>query len=208
MDSTASPDTDTASDLASDQDLDALARRIGRAVRTYRLGHGWSLGDLARAAGLSKTILARIERGEGNPSVETLWRVSQALRVPLGALLTPAEQPRTRVIRARSAEPLRSESGMTAWLMHAEGRDRRSEVFDIELPRGIDQHSEPHLPGTEELVVCVKGRVRVGPLGEEAELGAGDAAWFTADVAHHYNALRDARTLCLMLYPPTAPGAA
>jgi transcriptional regulator with XRE-family HTH domain len=206
MDATASPNV--AFEPPPDQDLDALARRIGRAVRTYRLGHGWSLGDLARAAGLSKTILARIERGEGNPSVETLWRVSQALRVPLGALMTPAEQPRTRVIRSRSAEPLRSESGMTAWLMHAEGRDRRSEVFDIDLPRGVDQHSQPHLLGTEELVMCLKVRVRVGPVGEEAELVAGDAAWFTADVAHHYEALRDARTLCLMLYPPTAPGAA
>src|SRR5882757_5354793 len=121
---------DATADPPLDDDLDALAGRIGSAVRELRLGQRWSLGDLARAAGLSKTILARIERGEGNPSVETLWRVSQALRVPLGALLTPAEQPRTRVIRARSAEPLRSESGMAAWLLHAEGRDHRSEVFD------------------------------------------------------------------------------
>src|SRR4051794_37636413 len=171
-----------------DHDLEALAGRIGAAVRELRLAQRWSLGDLGRAAGLSKTILARIERGDGNPSVETLWRVSRALRLPLGALLTPSAQPRTRVIPARSGEALRSASGMAAWLLHAEGREHRSEIFDIELPKGIDQRSEPHLAGTEELILCVKGRVSAGPYGEEADLGPGDAVWFHADVPHHYAA--------------------
>jgi transcriptional regulator with XRE-family HTH domain len=184
----------------ADDDLGALATRIGQTVRTERLALGWSLGDLGRAAGLSKTILARIERGDGNPSVETLWRVSQALRVPLGTLLTPSSRPRTRVVRARSGEPLHSESGMAAWMLHAEGREHRSEVFELDLPKGVDQRSEPHLPGTEELLFCVKGRVRAGPEGQEAELGPGDAAWFTADVSHHYVGLRDAHVLCWMIY--------
>jgi transcriptional regulator with XRE-family HTH domain len=188
----------------SKDELGSLGRRIGETVRASRLAQGWSLGDLARASGLSKTILARIERGEGNPSVETLWRVSQALRVPLGALLTPSSRPRMRVIRSRAGEPLHSDSGMAAWLLHAEGREHRSEVFELELPKGTEQRSEPHLPGTEELIVCIKGRVRAGPLGDEAELGAGDAAWFTADVAHGYAAVRDARVLCWMIYAPQA----
>ena len=188
-------------------DLGDLARRIGRGVRADRLAQGLSLGDLARASGLSKTILARIERGEGNPSIETLWRVSQALSVPLGRLLGSEPQPRTRLIRAREGEPVHSAAGMDAWLLHADGREHRSEVYAIDLPKGIDQHSDAHLPGTEELVVCVKGRVRLGPLGEEVELGPGDAAWFTADVAHHYEALRDSRTLCWMLYASARPAA-
>jgi transcriptional regulator with XRE-family HTH domain len=185
---------------ASTDDLGTLGRRIGERVRGHRLSQSWSLGDLARASGLSKTILARIERGDGNPSVETLWRVSQALRVPLGSLLAPPSRPRTRVIRSGEGEPLRSESGMAAWLLHAEGREHRSEVFEIALPKGADQRSEPHLPGTEEFLFCVRGRVRAGPEGQEAELSPGDAAWFTADVAHHYLGLRDARVLCWMIY--------
>ena len=47
--------------------LEALADRIGRVIRTHRGARGMSLGDLARASGLSKTILARIESGAGNP---------------------------------------------------------------------------------------------------------------------------------------------
>jgi XRE family transcriptional regulator, regulator of sulfur utilization len=192
---------DAATTTPHEDDLDALSGRIGAAVNELRLAQRWSLGDLARSSGLSKTILATIERGDGNPSIETLWRVSRALGVPLGMLLSPTAGARTRLIPARDGQPISSESGMDAWLLHAPGREHRSEVFDIELPKGVDQRTEGHLPGTEELIFCVKGRVRVGPIDQEVELGPGDGAWFTADVPHHYVALRDTRTLCWMIYP-------
>lgn len=196
---------DGAADVPIDDDLDALGGRIGAAVAQLRDGKRWSLGELARASGLSKTILAKIERGDGNPSVETLWRVSRALGVPLGSLLSPPRtRPRVRAIPSRSGEPIASESGMAAWLINSAGHEHRSEVFDIELPRGVDQATDAHLPGTEEVIVCVKGRVRVGPYDQEVELGPGDAVWFTADVPHHYHALRDTRTLCYMIYPGAA----
>ena len=182
--------------------LEALADRIGRVIRTQRAARGMSLGDLARASGLSKTILARIESGEGNPSVETLWRVSRALRIPLGMLLADDPAPRVRTIRHESGEKLDAGSGMSAWLVYVAAREHRSELFELDVPGGLVSRSEPHLPGVEELIVCVSGRMRVGPAGEEAELAPGDAVWFAADVAHSYGALRDARALCWMLYPP------
>src|ERR1700749_4873266 len=111
---------------ASEHDL---ADRIGRAMRVQRAALGLSLGDVARSSGLSKTILARIERGEGNPSVDTLWRLSQALGLPLGAMLAEEAAPRVRALPARSGDRLRADSGMDAWLVHAGSRALRSEVF-------------------------------------------------------------------------------
>jgi XRE family transcriptional regulator, regulator of sulfur utilization len=181
--------------------LEALADRIGRVIRTHRAAQGRSLGDLARASGLSKTILARIEGGTGNPSVETLWRVSRALRIPLGSLLAEDQAPRIRAIPHGSGEKLHADSGMSAWLLHADGREHRSELFELAFAAGVEQRSEPHLPGVEELIVCVSGLMRAGPVGEQVELGPGDAVWFAADVAHAYAGLRDARALRWMLYP-------
>ena len=185
--------------------LDALSGRIGRVIRSRRTAAGMSFGDLARETGLSKTILSRIESGEGNPSVETLFRIARALRVPLSALLAEDDTPRVRVIRARSSDALHADSGMRAWLVHAEGREHRSEVFELELAAGVEQRSEHHLPGTEELVVCTRGRLACGPEGKEVELRAGDAVWFAADMPHVYRGVRDARALNLIVYP-TAGG--
>jgi len=91
---------------------------------------------------------------------------------------------------------------MRAWLIHAEGRERRSEVFELDLPAGVEQRSDGHLPGTEELVVCLRGRLLAGPAGAEEELGAGDAVWFAADGEHRYRALEDSVALDWMLYAP------
>ncbi len=189
--------------MHTDSYATAVARNIARVARTRRAAQNLSLGDLARASGLSKTILARIERGEGNPSVETLWRLSRALRVPLGELIAE-DAGSVQHIAHRSGEPLRADSGMRAWLVYADGRERRSELFELDLPSGVEQRSEPHLPGTEELVVCQRGRVLAGPLGDEAELGPGDAVRFAADAPHRYAGLEDGRALCWMSYAGSA----
>jgi transcriptional regulator with XRE-family HTH domain len=186
-----------------DTDLTVLGRRLGRTVRAHRTAQGRSLSDLARAAGLSKTILGRIEAGDANPSMETLWRVSQALQLPLGALLAEEGAPVAKVVRARSGEEVRG-AGSVLWLIHAEGRDHRTEVYELELDAGTSHQRDPHLPGTEEDVLCLSGRVRLGPVGAVEELGPGDAIVFAADVPHGYEALEQTRTICWMLYPGTA----
>lgn len=184
----------------------ALAGSIGRSVRALRTAQALSLGDLARASGLSRTILGKIESGAGNPSIETLWRVARALNVPLGALLDEEVGPPVRVVPSRSAPALAADSGMRAWMVHAEGREHRSELFDLDLAAGVQQRTDAHLPGTEELIVCVSGRLLVGPLGDEVELGPGDSVWFVADRAHRYVAVQDTQAYCWMLYGPAARG--
>jgi transcriptional regulator with XRE-family HTH domain len=186
-----------------ESDIGELSGRIGTAIRAHRLAQGLSVAEMARACGLSRTILTRIESGAGNPSIETLWRVSRALNVPFGALLAEDEAPRIRHIPAREGLPLRADSGMNAWLVHAEGREHRSDLYELELPAGTEQRTGAHLPGTEEVVVCLSGRARVGVGGDgshEVEIGPGESVWFVADRDHRYVALEDTRLLNLMLY--------
>lgn len=182
-------------------DLDDLARRIGRTVGALRSARGESLGDVSRASGLSKTILARIERGDGNPSMETLWKLSQALGVGLGALVAPDPAPRVSVLRAGDGDPVVAESGLTGRLLHADTRARRTELFTWELPAHTEQRSPAHLAGTEELLLCTSGAITVGPVDETVLLRAGDCARFAADAEHVYaTGGRPARALNLMLY--------
>ena len=183
-----------------ESDIEQLSGRIGAAIRSHRLAQGLSVAEMARACGLSRTILTRIESGAGNPSIETLWRVSRALNVPFGALLAEDDAPRVRHIPARDGHPLRADSGMSAWLIHAEGREHRTDLYELEMPAGTEQRTGAHLPGTEEVLVCLSGRARIGPVGDEVEIGPGESVWFVADRDHQYIALEDTRLLNLMLY--------
>ncbi len=188
--------------MASGGDLDEITLRVARAIRAHRHSRGLSLGALAVEADLSKTILGKIEAGQGNPSLETLWRIASALNVPLGALIEDDRPPTTRLIRSEGGSRIESDSGMIARLILAEGMSHRSEVFHATLDDGIEYRSKPHVIGTEELVFCHSGILEVGPEGREERLASGDALWFPADLPHVYRALKRCDVLVLMSYPP------
>ncbi|MDM0008447.1 XRE family transcriptional regulator [Variovorax sp. J22G73] len=52
-------------------------------MRALRMAAGTSGGDLASVAGVSRSMLSRIERGLVSPSVETLDRLASGLHVPV-----------------------------------------------------------------------------------------------------------------------------
>jgi transcriptional regulator with XRE-family HTH domain len=184
------------------ESVDTVTRRIGEVIRAHRLSRSLSLGELAEQAGLSKSALARLEAAGGNPSVDTLFRLSRALRLPLGALLGEPPAPRVHVVRARASESIDGEDGLRGWLLHAEGRAHRAELIEIELPAGLDRVSEPHLPGTEELVLAVSGVIVTGPQDDPQRLEPGDAVVFQADTAHVYRAPDGpARGVNWIIYP-------
>ena len=183
-------------------DAAGVSRTVGAAIRERRLRRGASLGDLARLSGLSKTILSRIESGTGNPSIETLWRISEALQVPFGALLDPPAGPAVKVVRRGDGSQLGADSGMVTHVLHGDGRPRRTELYELGFAPGTEHRTASHLPGTEEVIVCLQGRLRAGPDHEPVDLGPGDAVVFAAASAHAYIALGDepVRALCLMSY--------
>jgi transcriptional regulator with XRE-family HTH domain len=183
-------------------ELSEVAARVAREVRAHREARGLSHSATAARAGLSKTILATIESGAGNPSLETLARLAGALDVTVGTLLAEDEPLHpTRLIARGDGEWLAFESGMRGRLIHVDGRDRRLETLEIRLDRGRRYASEAHAPGTEELVVCLEGPIVVGPDGHEERLAAGDALHFAADVPHSYASERGGLALCSFTYP-------
>jgi transcriptional regulator with XRE-family HTH domain len=190
--------------MAVEERLEDVSSRIARTLRAHRRARELSIGELAKRAGLSKTLISRLEAGAGNPSVETLWRLANALDVPLGMLIENDEPPRTRLIEPDEGPIVVSEGGFLGRLILAEGRDHRTEVYELRIAPDVDYRSEAHAPGTEELVVCVSGSVEVGPDGQEVVLSPGGALWFPADLPHRYRAEHESRALLVMSYPPTA----
>jgi transcriptional regulator with XRE-family HTH domain len=57
--------------------------QIGAEIKNWRVTRGVSFLELARRAGISKGNLSKIERGVGNPSIETLVKITHALRISL-----------------------------------------------------------------------------------------------------------------------------
>jgi transcriptional regulator with XRE-family HTH domain len=63
------------------------AQRVGRNIRAERERGGLSLAQLSSASGISKAHLVRLEKGGGNPSLEILGRIAEALEVTIADLV-------------------------------------------------------------------------------------------------------------------------
>jgi len=187
--------------MEASRELSALSILVAREIRAHREARGLSLTAAARRAGLSKTILATIESGAGNPSLDTLARIARALDVSVGTLLAEDDPVRSKLIRRDSGEWISFESGIGGRLIYVDGRERRLEALEMRLEPGRHYRSRAHAPGTEELVICLHGTLTVGPAGHEERLAESDALHFAADIAHSYRSDDGCLALCAFSYP-------
>src|SRR3954447_12546857 len=73
-------------------------------LRRLRVAARVSLSELARATGVGKATLSAIENGRGNPTVETLAALADALGVPVVDLLDAPRPAPVTVVRAGRGE--------------------------------------------------------------------------------------------------------
>jgi transcriptional regulator with XRE-family HTH domain len=64
---------------------------LAKVIREKRKQHGHSMETLALRAGISPTHCGRIERGEMNPTVDTLMKMTAVLGITGSELFTRAE---------------------------------------------------------------------------------------------------------------------
>jgi transcriptional regulator with XRE-family HTH domain len=68
---------------------DDIRSRLGARVRQLRNDWGWSQEAFADRAGLHRTYIGSIERGEQNISLENIERLAATLGVSLAELFAP-----------------------------------------------------------------------------------------------------------------------
>lgn len=67
--------------------------RLNReALRAIRERTGYNYTTLGREAGLSRTLILRLENGERNCTPDVMTKLARALDVPLHALMGPDEE--------------------------------------------------------------------------------------------------------------------
>ena len=97
-----------------DAGAQVLSGHLGKTIQRLRKAYNLSLSELAEQSGVAKSIISQIERNETNPTLATIWRLSQALDVSIERVLASARgRPVHReVVARRHADPgLRGRQG-------------------------------------------------------------------------------------------------
>ncbi len=121
------------------RDAEELDMRLGARVHLERLLRGWSLTELAEAAGVSRAMIGKIERGETSPTASVLGRLSGAFGVTLSSLLTSADRGRDgRHVRFADQPVWRDPATgyVRRQIAPGPGSDLPLELIRVDLPAG------------------------------------------------------------------------
>jgi transcriptional regulator with XRE-family HTH domain len=188
--------------LAVTANQEHVATGIASRVRAERRQRRWTLDELAARSAVSRRLLVQIEHAEANPSLATLLKLAAALDVTLTELVSQEPEARpVAVTPVQDAMTLWStEAGSSARLLVSHGP---LELWSWTLTPGDRRTSEPHRPGSLELLTVKTGNIALDVGDHHVEIPTGDSAWFDATWPHAYtNPGATAATFTLVVLEP------
>ncbi|RGE15874.1 helix-turn-helix transcriptional regulator [Leucobacter sp. wl10] len=156
--------------------------RIGAQLRASRRAQGLTLEQLARATGLSKGFVSRIERDETMPSVPTLVQICQALSLAIGSLF--AEPDIQRIALADAPRINMGGSGADERLVTPRAEDRVQVLRSSLAPNASGGSALYTVNCSVESLHVVSGELEVLFADRRMTLAAGDTVTFPGRTPH------------------------
>ncbi|MDX6240799.1 MAG: hypothetical protein QOG10_5619 [Kribbellaceae bacterium] len=159
-------------------EIAAVLGRVGARLKRLRTQRRMTLTDVAKATGISKSTMSRLETGQRRPTLELLLALSHAYRVPLDDLVAAPEEGDPRIqlksgrVKGRTVIPLtRQPDGMQAW--------------KIIIPTSKIT-PEPRAHDGYEWIFVLSGQMRFVLGDRDWVLGPGEVASFDTKVLHWF----------------------
>ncbi|MFD1067320.1 helix-turn-helix domain-containing protein [Oceanobacillus locisalsi] len=159
---------------------------ISKNLQTIRKERGLSLDKTAKITEVSKAMLAQIERGESVPTVTTLWKIANGLKVSFSSLINQQTNP-VRVIKKQDRNLVTEEENH--YRVHTVvpfSPEKQFEVFMVDLDPENEHASLPHNPGVEEHVFVTEGQLEMDINGTVETADEGEAVIFDGNQPHIY----------------------
>lgn len=146
--------------------MSQLDKNIAVNLKRIRKSKNMSLDMLAEKTGVSKSMLGQIERGESNPTVTTIAKIVEGIKVPFEELIYQKKEP-VLIIDNENLPTYKEEEG--AYQIKA--------IFPYDRHRNFEIYEATIEPGeicdslTSEEESCIYIMVMQGTLTLETEMG-------------------------------------
>ena len=85
--------------------MEKINEIVANNIAILRKKNRLSLEELGKLSGVSKSMLALIEKGDGNPTLGILWKIANGLGVPFDEL-TRRPDPMNQVVKISEIDPI------------------------------------------------------------------------------------------------------
>src|SRR5260370_16236303 len=164
----------------------ALSGQLGKTIQRLRKAYNLSLSELAEQSGVAKPLNSQLERNEPNPTLATIWRLSQALDISIDRFLaTSGEEPFVEETRAAATPIIGWEDGkvklaIVGWIKTVEWL----QWYDVIAEPGGALEAEGHQRGSVECLTVQQGEFEVEAGEETRRAGPGDTLRYRCDRTH------------------------
>lgn len=178
-----------------------LNRATAENIKRIRKSKKLSIERTAELAGVSRSMLGQIERGEANPSVAILGRLAAALKVPAQEFLINDAFESLLLSRELDTKPERLDGGK-AVLRPSFPYDgtTRQETFFLDLYISARYAPEVSLPGCVCHATVLSGTVQLMAEDQQFQLLERDALRFAADRPYRLENMSNSTARLLLAY--------
>lgn len=188
---------------------------LGTSIRNLRIMRGLKIVDVARATGLTSSMISQVERSIIAPSIDTLKKIAAVLDTPLGFFFTDSEDTHenkampspevvTRhspVVHSHERKMLSPGKGVTFYLLNPDMSGPIEFIYNIYEPganTGFKQYSHPG----SECGLVLKGELLITIEDESYLLKEGDSITFDSHRPHSKSNTGTEPCLCVWANTP------
>ena len=185
----------------ADSGAQIISGQLGKTIQRLRKAYNLSLSELAEQSGVAKSIISQIERNETNPTLATIWRLSQALDVSIERVLSSNEEeafiekipkPDTPIL---VSEDGRLRLAIIGWIKTVEWL----QWYEVSADPGGELDSEGHQRGSIESLSVTSGEFEVDVGGITQRARAGETLRYRCDRPHLVRCIGDKPGTALMV---------
>ena len=163
-----------------------LSHNVAVNLKRIRTSKGMSLDVLSEQTGVSKSMLAQIEKGTANPSLGVLGKITSGLRIEFQELID-APPMESCLVTPDQMTPTKEMIGeYKVWTCFPYEDNQLVEIYRIEIEAGQSYISGGHGEKTREYISVLQGEITVEAEGVSHLVTAEDVLRFETDQIHTY----------------------
>lgn len=162
------------------------AEAIADNLHHIREARNLSLERLSELTGVSKSMLRQIETGKSSPTIATIWKIANGLKVSFTSLLRKPGI-KAEVHSFTEGKPLTAEVGhYRVFPLIPFEPEQSFEIYYIEIDPGTLFSGEPHEGHVYEYIFVIKGKFEITVDGKVFTVREKEFLQFRADCPHEY----------------------
>lgn len=175
---------------------------IGKTIKNIRISKGLLLKEVASKCDISSSMLSQIEKGNANPSLNTIKAIAQALEVPLFKFFINSEETKYTFHIVKKEERKRISTENVIYELLTPKVESKIEFMQMTLRKNAETSVRLMSHKGEEVAVLLEGKVELTIGNSSIILSPGDSVHIPAMAPHKWKNLQQEKSIVLFSVTP------